>query len=155
MKAFFSMRDVWAYITIEHTKEDIEIPPAAQEMRNGNLVYVATTITPSCWKIVKEDRLCWSRLGHPASVDIYAGEQQLLDICEFSNDGNWIQFPSETGYGTYPSETLASRDTPVASRVFLKANKTYFATIGIVSADTKRRNFRIRIDPKTRECTPT
>ena len=74
--------------------------------------------------------------SNPASVDIYAGERQVLDVANFDRGGIWIEIPSESGWGTVGG----------TSRVFLKWKK-YSATIKIVSKDSKAKEFPVQIDP--------
>ena len=125
----FPLNSVWAYITITHELSDIAPPP------NGFKAYVG----PRCSKIVKEDRLCWSFSGNPASFNIYPGEKQSLDVVGFDHDRNWIEIPSEDGWG---SELGKGK----SSRVFLSWKK-YDATIKIVSKDTRAKQFEVQIDP--------
>lgn len=125
----FPLTSVWAYITIIHELSDILPPP------NGAKAYVV----PHHHELVKEDRLCWSFAGNPAFIDIYSGEKQSLDIANFDPDGNWIEIPSEDGWG---SELGKGK----SSRVFLKL-KRYDITIKIVSKDTRAKEFPLHIDP--------
>jgi hypothetical protein len=115
---------VYAYIIVEHDPSDILPPPP------GYRAY----IKPGDHKF-EEERLCWSMAGNPAHVDIYAGEKQPLDVVEVDPAGNWIQIPSESGWGTGG-----------ISRAFLRMNK-YNATIKIVSKETKAKEFKLQIDP--------
>jgi hypothetical protein len=119
------MSHVYAYITIEHDPTDVLHPPS------GYKVY----IKPDDHKF-EEDRLCWSMAGNLAHVDIYAGEKQPLDVVEIDPRGDWIQIPSECGWGIGDG----------ISRVFLKMKK-YNAAIKIVSKDTKAKEFELQIDP--------
>jgi|GEM_PF-3101859 hypothetical protein len=119
------MNNVYAYITVEHYPSDVLEPP------HGYQAY----IKPGDHKF-EEDRLCWSRAGNPAHVDIYAGEKQSLDVVEIDPSGNWIQIPSESGWGIGGG----------TSRIFLKMKK-YNASIKIVSKDTKAKEFELEIDP--------
>jgi len=86
--------------------------------------------------MVKEDRLCWSMAGNPASLNIYSGERQSLDIASFNPNREWIEIPPESGWGTVRG----------ISRVFLKW-KNYKATIKIVSNDSKGKDFPVQIEP--------
>jgi hypothetical protein len=85
---------------------------------------------------VQDDRLCWSIYPNPPFVDIYPGERQALNVVNIDPKPNWVEFPSENGWGTVGG----------TSRVFLKAKK-YRATIKIVSKDTKAKEFEVQIDP--------
>jgi hypothetical protein len=125
----FPLNSVWAYITITHELSDIAPPPS------GFKAYVG----PRCSKIVKEDRLCWSFSGNPSSFNIYPGEKQSLDVAGFDPGRNWIEIPSEDGWG---SELEKGK----SSRVFLNWKK-YDAKIKIVSKDTRAKEFEVQIDP--------
>jgi len=123
----FPLNSVYAYISIDHQESDVLDPPAGAEAyvtKSGHLC------------VVREDRLCWSVASNPASVDIYAKERQSLDVVEFDRMHNWIQIPSESGWGTAGGK----------SRVFLKWKK-YGATIKIISKDTDAKEFPVEIDP--------
>jgi hypothetical protein len=74
--------------------------------------------------------------GNPASLNIYSGERQSLDIANFDPNREWIEIPSESGWGTVSG----------TSRVFLRWKK-YEATIKIVSKDSKAKDFLVQIDP--------
>jgi len=121
----FALNGAYAYLTIDHELTDVLEPP------------VSAFITPGSHTKVWEDRLCWSVTtpsSNPPMVDIYPGERQSLDVANFSSD--WIEFPSEKGWGTMQS----------TSRVFLKP-KRYSASIKIVSKDAKAKEFSIEINP--------
>lgn len=116
---------VCAYITVEHSPSDIFSPP------EGYQAYIV-----SGGHKFEEDRLCWSMAGNPAYIDIYAGEKQRLDVVEIDPKGEWIQFPSENGWGTGGG----------ISRAFLKLRK-YTAKIKIISKETMAKEFDLQIDP--------
>jgi len=116
---------VYAYISVEYEPSDVMNPPCGYE----------AFIKPNEPKF-EEDRLCWSMAGNPAYVDIYAGEKQALDVVEIDPSGNWIQIPSESGWGVGGG----------TARVFLKTKK-YNASIKIVSKETEAKEFPLEIDP--------
>src|ERR1039458_8079624 len=93
----FPLRSAFAYITIDHQLSDIFETP------HPNNAFV----NQGCPKIVKEDRLCWSFAGNPASIDIYAGEKQAIGIANVTAD--WIEFPSEDGWSTLTDGRKRSR----------------------------------------------
>ena len=119
------LSNVYAYISVEHGPSDVLHPPL------GYRAY----IVPGDHKF-EEDRLCWSMAGNPPHVDIYAGEKQSLEVLEIAPSGEWIQIPSESGWGTGGG----------ISRVFLRMNR-YNATIKIVSKETEAKEFKLQIDP--------
>jgi len=134
-KDIYPITNAWAYIALKYDMDtDIADPPAN----------VCAFINPSHRRPLQEDRLCWAVATpeeNPPSVDIYAGESQKLDICEIDPAGNWIQIPSEKGWGTRRAEGKKT-----CSRVFLKTKK-YEGHIRIVSKDTTSRKFGIVLDP--------
>jgi hypothetical protein len=122
----FALKGAYAYLTIDHQLGDVLDPP------------FSAFVSPGSRATVWEDRLCWSvttPTSNPPMVDIYPGERQSLDVANFS--GDWIEFPSEKGWGTMGS----------TSRVFLKP-KRYKATIKIVSKDAKAKEFSVEINPQ-------
>jgi hypothetical protein len=120
------LQDCWAYITLGYNpQKDILEPDGGREK---------AFIHPGNPRELKEDRLCWSRVGNPPNLDIYAGEHQALDIVDIEPNGKWIAIPSEKGWEV--------------RRVFLRADRTYKGEIKIVSRDTKHKTFEIIIDPK-------
>ena len=125
----FPLNSSWAYITINHELSDVLPAP------NGSKAYVG----PDHHKCVQEDRLCWSFSGNSAYLDIYPGEKQSLDVAGFDHGRNWIEIPSEDGWG---SELAKGK----SSRVYLKWKK-YDATIKIVSKDTRAKEFSVQINP--------
>ncbi len=125
----FSLNSAYAYITIDHEESDVLEPP------NGFHAYVR----PAHSLKVHEDRLCWCISGNPAKVDIYPGERQALDVVNIDPKREWVEFPSEDGWGSEGKEGKTSR-------VFLKWKK-YSATIKIVSKDSKAKEFEVWIDP--------
>jgi hypothetical protein len=60
-----------------------------------------------------------------------------LDVLEIGPSDNWIQIPSENGWG------VDGR----TSRVFLKMKKYDDVTIKIVSIDIEAKEFSLQIDP--------
>jgi hypothetical protein len=125
----YSLDSAYAYITIDHEESDILEPPS------GFHAYVR----PQYSLKVYEDRLCWSMAGNPARVDIYPFERQALDVAGFDPKREWIEFPSEDGWGS-------SGKPGMKSRVFLKWKK-YSATIKIVSKDSWAKEFKVWINP--------
>ncbi len=130
--SIFPMNDAYAYITIVHEESDV-LPPPDQAK---SYIYPPVNSRRGHLCIVKEDRLCWSMAGNPASLNIYSGERQSLDIANFDPDRKWIEIPSESGWGTAGG----------ISRLFLRWKK-YEATIKIVSKDSKAKDFLVQIDP--------
>jgi hypothetical protein len=122
----FPLSCVYAYITVNHEQSDVlePPPPAKAYVRPNHLCQVI------------EDRLCWSVEKNPASVDIYAKERQALDVANIDPHREWVEIPSESGWGSVGQ----------TSRVFLKFKK-YRATIKIVSKDTEAKEFQVLIDP--------
>jgi hypothetical protein len=129
----YPMNDAIAYITIYHKESDIQDPPIG---------YDAFIKRRDHKKLVEDDRLCWSLDGNPYKTDIYAGERQSLDVFEVVDSQNWIQIPSERGWGSEKYEN----GRPGKARIFLN-RKRYEAEIKIVSKDTKAKKFNIAIDP--------
>ena len=129
----YPMNDAVAYITIYHEESDIQDPPIG---------YDAFIKRRDHKKLVEDDRLCWSLDGNPYKTDIYAGERQSLDVFEVVDSQDWIQIPSERGWGSERYENGRSG----RARVFLN-RKRYEAEIKIVSKDTKAKKFNIAIDP--------
>ena len=144
------LNSVYAYITIEHDPADVLEPPDPFDS------YIRTDHLCK----VQEDRLCWSSTApssNPPELDIYAGERQALDIINIDPHGTWIEIPSEKGWATSQDAEHVRRlkqngedEAIKKSRVFLKAHK-YKASIKIVSKDTKAKEFRIAIDPTSRD----
>ena len=130
--SIFPMNDTYAYITIVHEKSDVRTPPDQKK----SYIYPPDNSSRGHLCIVQEDRLCWSMASNPASLNIYSGERQSLDIANFDPKHEWIEIPSESGWGTVGG----------ISRVFLKWKK-YEATIKIVSKDSKAKEFSVQIDP--------
>jgi hypothetical protein len=130
----YPMNDAVAYITIYHELSDVVPSP------NNN--YDAFIKPPDHVKVVEEDRLCWSLDGNPYEIDIYAGERQSLDVFEVVDSQDWIQIPSERGWGSEKYENGRQGK----ARVFLK-RKRYEAEIKIVSRDTKAKKFTVAMDP--------
>ncbi len=133
--SIFPMNDAYAYITIVHEKSDVLPPPIGAK----SYIYPPGNSHRGHLGIVKEDRLCWSMASNPASLNIYSGERQSLDIANFCPNRDWIEIPSESGWGTDKG----------TSRVFLKW-KRYGATVKIVSKDSRAIEFRVPIDPDNR-----
>ena len=127
----YAMNDAIAYITIFHEESDVQDPPSG---------YDAFIKRRDHRKLVDDDRLCWSLDGNP--YDIYAGERQSLDVFEVVDSQNWIQIPSERGWGSEKYDNGRSGK----ARVFLN-RKRYEAEIKIVSKDTKAKKFKVAIDP--------
>lgn len=139
----YAVRGAVAYISIDHTPHDVLPPP----------LHFAAYVSPQHLRIVREDRLCWSArtpTPNPMSIDIYAGEHQSLDLLDLGAQSLWIEIPSEEGYSSSQTPQQAATHGQIASRVFLRSDRRYRATIRIVSADTKAGKwcrFELEIDP--------
>lgn len=131
-----------AYISLDHDRDDVLTPPK----------HFLAFISPAHPKKLEEDRLCWAvaaPLPNPPSVDIFPGERQVLDIADFGENSGWVEIPSEVGWSSGQTEAETKREDikRLSSRVFLRAGKRYQGTIKIVSASTRRRVFKVEIDP--------
>jgi len=132
-----------AYLTIQHDLDAVMEPPC----------HFAAFIERRHLKQIEEEKLCWSANAptrNPATIDIYAGEKQMLDIGDFGVSGEWIEIPSEVGYASSQTESEAKEKDRIKSRAFLRG-RCYRGTIKIVSSDTRRRIFHIEIDPAGRQ----
>jgi len=99
-----------------------------------------------------EDRLCWavaSLTRNSISVDIFRGEQQVLDVADFGTNSEWVVIPLEAGWSSSQTEADAGKAgvEPFSSRVFLRSGRDYRGTIKIASANTRARIFEIAIGP--------
>ncbi len=139
----YPVRGAVAYITVRHELEDVLRPP----------LHFAAYISPAHLTRLTEDRLCWSATSpvrNPASIDIYAGEHQCLDLMDLGTANDWIEIPAEGGYSSSQTEDQSKHLGAISSRVFLRADRKYRAQVRIVSADTRARTFDVEIDATNR-----
>lgn len=126
----YPVRGAVAYISIDHTRDDVLPPP----------LHFAAYVSPQHMRTVTEDRLCWSARSptrNPMSIDIHAGEHQSLDLLDLGRERRWIEIPSEEGYSSSQTTEEAATQGAISSRVFLRSDSKYRAQIRIVSADTR------------------
>lgn len=142
----YPMTDCWAYITIDHTDEDI-VPVTRKEGENR---FINAHIPPQWPRDLKEDRLCWALLtpaGNPPNINIYSQEQQELLVFEVANDWSHFKVFSEEGHpGAAPSDSRRP-----LYRIGLRGNKKYRGYLKIVSKDSKGKRFFFEIDLSNRK----
>jgi hypothetical protein len=116
-----------AYISIEHTHEDVIDPPAGSTACN----------VPKDRYILREGQLCWGvQEGgvNPMRVDIYSGEKQPLAF----------------GWAHEENIEIYSEKCRAPARMFLK-RRAYFGTLKIVCLDCKAKEFKFRLDVDQKE----
>lgn len=159
------IKNAWAYISIEIDPSDVittlqhlnvkKITKGAKS--EEKIVEIIAFNAGGPESKIEDDRLCWATTyptWNPPYVDIFSGESQNLCIVKvFSLEGKeYLEIPSERGYTTDELNDYSSGEAKV-SRVFLDINKSYNATISIVSETTLKKTQQIVINANPRQKT--